>query len=91
MCDVVLHVLNMFHYFRTPYIICTFFVKCIYNEYIRPYFFIAHCFYDFRRENHATFIIFAQHIHIFNIPLINNGITGFFSSKNQPSEVLSLK
>ena len=28
----------MFHYFKTPYIICTFFAKFIYNEYIRPYF-----------------------------------------------------
>ena len=38
MCDGTLHV-NMFHYFKTPYIICTFFAKFIYSEYIRPYFF----------------------------------------------------
>ena len=37
-CDGILHV-NMFHYYRTPYIICTFFAKFIYNEYIRPYFY----------------------------------------------------
>jgi hypothetical protein len=28
----------MFHYFKTPYIICTLFAKFIYNEYIKPYF-----------------------------------------------------
>ena len=41
-------VFYMFHYSKTPYIICTLFANFIYNEYIRPYFFIAHCFYDFR-------------------------------------------
>ena len=28
----------MFHYFKTPYIICTFFAKSIHNKCIRPYF-----------------------------------------------------
>ena len=35
--DVILHV-NMVYYSRTPYIICTFFAKFIYNDYIRPFF-----------------------------------------------------
>ena len=46
--DVILHV-NMVYYSRTPYIICTFFAKFIYNDYIRPFFFFARCFYDFRQ------------------------------------------
>jgi hypothetical protein len=29
---------NHFSLFKTPYIICNFFVKFIYNEYSRPYF-----------------------------------------------------
>ena len=37
----------MFHYFITMYITCTSFLKFIENEYTRPYFFIARCFYDF--------------------------------------------
>src|ERR1700737_759908 len=36
-CDGILHVI-IFHYFKTPYIICKFFTKFIYNEYIGPYF-----------------------------------------------------
>jgi hypothetical protein len=36
-CDGILRV-DMFHYFLYPYIICTFFAKFIYNEYIRPHF-----------------------------------------------------
>ena len=28
----------MFHYFKTPHIICTFFAKFVYNENTRPYF-----------------------------------------------------
>ena len=47
----------MFHYFKTSYIICIFFAKFIYNEYIRPYFFIAYCLHNFASdlpENLAT-------------------------------------
>ena len=35
-CDDILHVI-LFHYSKTPYIICKFFTKFIYNEYIKPY------------------------------------------------------
>ena len=37
MSDGILHV-NMFYYFKTHYIICTFFAKFIHNENIGPYF-----------------------------------------------------
>ena len=37
LCDGILHV-NIFHYFKIPYIICTFATKFNYNEYFRPYF-----------------------------------------------------
>ena len=45
---VVMHV-NMFQYFKTIYIICVFFAKFIYNEYIKPYFL-----------SHVVFTIFAN-------------------------------
>ena len=35
LCDGILHV-NMFHYFKIPYNICTFFSNFIYNEYTGP-------------------------------------------------------
>jgi hypothetical protein len=41
-CDGILHV-NMFHYFKIPYFMCTFFTKFTYNEYIGPCFFNARC------------------------------------------------
>ena len=34
-CDGISHVI-LFHYSKTPYIICKSFTKFIYNEYIRP-------------------------------------------------------
>ena len=36
-CDGILHVI-VFHYLKTPYIVCTFFAKFIYNEYTEAYF-----------------------------------------------------
>ena len=47
-CDGNLHV-DMFHYFKTPQIICTLFAKFIYNEYIKPYF-----------SSHVVSMIFAS-------------------------------